>query len=1349
MHKIFKMDYLNFESYYALMDDDARHIFHVLAICPSSMNINELSSLVNIQKKINNKRLREVLNDGEVNHFTRVDYRGCYLLNGDVLVWLYPLLKYLSKEKDYYNNRQRTFGFYYGYGNKTLFAYLNALWNNSNDLKTNEDEILRSSYLIENLLAIFNQPLYEEIYNRISPKIAELLYNEMMRQTFYQLGPLENLRNLHTKLFGENEPLACTVENAQIAYKNGDFQLAQTMLRAIDSHITYFVIATECFMEGNISGALDMFEKGLKRQRRDFKQSYLPMVPEAALFYLVALLSGEQEKFIPIFARITGPKSKHPGNINMILETICKYMTSNNAELYSEKLKYFSENETVETVLWKIIALWITGEKPEKSEKWIKKATAAMKRAFNNGYLLAAYEASFVLQSMESKDAADIYFQLSEKLKYKPALSQIKRVEEWEKQLNAYLSLNAVKSLIKLEAESGKTRVAYRFYPDRKLVQPILQTRQSSGNGLWTAGRNIAMTNFCNGKVDCMTEQDKRIAATASYYSYYLDRRSFPEMTGHPYIFLENSDILVELIASKPVLNVIELSKGEYKLDSDVADLSNDIYLEKETNTRYKVYTIGEAQREIIQAIKKGKVIPEAGKEKLMKVMEHFSAYLTVQTDLAVGGVNMLARQVETDSCIHVQLLPLGEGLKAELFVKPFGTNPPYCKPGKGGKLLLANQNGERLQVTRNLETEVQYADKILSDLQTIENVDINDEIMTFDNALDALELLEILKRHNDISIIEWPEGERMKVRGAANFENLNLRMKSGIDWFEMEGELQLDEETVISLGQLLELVKRGHGRFIELSNGEFIALSEKFKRRLDELSAFSTVTKKTATINRFATAAMVGSFDDFENLKFDKAWRDFRKSIDDAQNVNTDIPSGLTAELRPYQEEGYRWMTRLAAWGAGACLADDMGLGKTVQAIASLLQRASRGPALVVAPLSVQQNWISETNRFAPTLTVKTLRDGVRSEILASLGAGDLLVISYGLLHSEEEALTSIEWATVILDEAHAIKNYTTKTSKAAMSLKAGFKTVLTGTPLQNHLGEMWNLFQFINPGLLGTLPHFTDNFIKPVDNNARKRLKKLINPFILRRTKSAVLDELPPKTEIIRKIELSPEETAFYETLRRRAIETIQSAEGPQGAKHLKALAEITRLRQACCNPKIVEPKINIGSTKLSTFLEIAAELKDNGHRALVFSQFVTHLSIVRDALDKQGFSYQYLDGSTSPVKREIAVKKFQAGEGDLFLISLKAGGLGLNLTAADFVIHLDPWWNPAIEDQASDRAHRIGQSRPVTVYRLVAEHTIEEKIIRLHNTKRDLADSLLEGSDQSAKLSIEELMALIREG
>ena len=254
------------------------------------------------------------------------------------------------------------------------------------------------------------------------------------------------------------------------------------------------------------------------------------------------------------------------------------------------------------------------------------------------------------------------------------------------------------------------------------------------------------------------------------------------------------------------------------------------------------------------------------------------------------------------------------------------------------------------------------------------------------------------------------------------------------------------------------------------------------------------------------------------------------------------------------------------------------------------------------------------------------------------------------------------------------------------------------------------------------------------------------MIAPFILRRTKTAVLDELPPKTEIVKKVQLSAEETAFYEALRRQALENLSNADE---SKHLQVLAEITKLRQASCNPLLIDPNINIPSAKLSTFLDIVGELIENKHRALVFSQFVSHLAIVRQALDKQGIKYQYLDGSSSQNERQRSVKNFQNGEGELFLISLKAGGLGLNLTAADYVIHLDPWWNPAVEDQASDRAHRIGQQRPVTIYRLVAENTIEEKIIQLHSQKRDLAEQLLEGSDVAARLSVREMVELIREG
>jgi SNF2 family DNA or RNA helicase len=287
----------------------------------------------------------------------------------------------------------------------------------------------------------------------------------------------------------------------------------------------------------------------------------------------------------------------------------------------------------------------------------------------------------------------------------------------------------------------------------------------------------------------------------------------------------------------------------------------------------------------------------------------------------------------------------------------------------------------------------------------------------------------------------------------------------------------------------------------------------------------------------------------------------------------------------------------------------------------------------------------------------------------------------------------------------------------------------------------------------LLGSLEQFNQRFVAPIERDgsseAKYRLKKLLQPFILRRTKTQVLQELPPRTEIPFYVELSDAEMAFYEALRRDSLELLNhSPELNQGQKHLQILAAISKLRRCCCNVRLVKPELQLPSSKLAAFGDMLNELLDNKHKALVFSQFVDHLHLVRELLDERGIRYQYLDGSTPAKQRQQRVDAFQRGDGDLFLISLKAGGVGLNLTAADYVIHMDPWWNPAVEDQASDRAHRMGQLRPVTIYRLIAKHTIEEKILALHAHKRDLADSLLDGSDVSGKVSADEWLELLRE-
>jgi SNF2 family DNA or RNA helicase len=465
------------------------------------------------------------------------------------------------------------------------------------------------------------------------------------------------------------------------------------------------------------------------------------------------------------------------------------------------------------------------------------------------------------------------------------------------------------------------------------------------------------------------------------------------------------------------------------------------------------------------------------------------------------------------------------------------------------------------------------------------------------------------------------------------------------------------------------------------------------------------------------------------------------------------ELPGGLQAELRSYQTEGFAWMARLAHANLGACLADDMGLGKTVQTLALLLHRAAIGPALVIAPTSVCSNWVDEAQRFAPGLRVRLYGEGERASMLKDAAAGDLIIASYALAQIDVEAFAKIEWASLVLDEAQALKNAATKRAQSVASLQAKFRLALTGTPVENRLADLWSIMNLLNPGLLGSSGQFTERFATPIERDrdmpAQARLRRLVAPFLLRRTKAQVLSDLPPRTEIIHRIEPGPEERTFLEASRRAALERVAnlSADTSSGQASFHVLAELTRLRRAACDPRLVAPELGLIGAKAQEFEQLALELVAGRHKALVFSQFTDFLKLLAERLDSAGLRYQYLDGSTPAAERGKRVAAFQRGEGDLFLISLKAGGFGLNLTAADYVLIVDPWWNPAAEDQALGRAHRIGQLRPVTVYRLVTAGSIEERIVGLHQNKRQLADGILEGQDGAAPIGAAELKELLR--
>ncbi len=924
--------------------------------------------------------------------------------------------------------------------------------------------------------------------------------------------------------------------------------------------------------------------------------------------------------------------------------------------------------------------------------------------------------------------------------------------EKWEQMLDGLMHLATEKDLTGSKKKGNASRICYFVNLEKEFIQPVLQTLKA--NGSWSGGRNIALKRLKEEFIEGSTEQDRRVASSievdSGYYgsvSYYFNfSEAIRELCGHPLLFLlSNPSVPVELIKVEPEI-ITESTKNGILLKTNIPDPDKTVILMKETQTRYKLVTLTPVQQSVIRMINSRVTIPARGKKKLLETVSQLSSVMTVHTDLT--EVSGTTETVDPDSRIRVQIIPVGNGLKAEFFIKPLGSDPPYVKPGRGSKVIYGTVDGKNCQTIRALETERANAMSLNNAISEQTEADLSEDAYHFTDPYQCLDLLDVLGKFSAIAVVEWPEGERFRLKKSVSFENFSLRIKGVGQWFELEGEVNVDEKTVLSLKELLAMANGSKGRFLELKTGEFLALTADLKKQIDEIEAYSRIDRKGISINRFASHALEEITSRAGSFKGDKLWKSFQKQIRDTATFEVEVPSTLDAELRPYQEEGFHWMARLNAWGAGACLADDMGLGKTVQAIAMMLHLAEKGPVLVVCPASVVLNWCYELQRFAPVLRPVTLKSGNREETFTILAPFDVLVVTYGLLQSEVKRIAEINWAMAVLDEAQAIKNNHTKSSKAALNIQAGFKLVLTGTPIQNNLGELWNLFNFCNPGLLGTFTQFTDRFIKNASPLQTRHLKKLITPFILRRTKNKVLDELPSKTEITYSVALSEEEMAFYETLRREAVDVLESSNGTNGQQHLQALAEITKLRLACCNTALVNKEIRIPSSKLNAFLEIVEDLVTGNHRALVFSQFVGHLSFVRCELDKLGIKYQYLDGSVPIPEREVAVRAFQKGEGELFLISLKAGGLGLNLTGADYIFHLDPWWNPAIEDQASDRAYRIGQTRPVTIYRLVAKNTIEEKIVKLHATKRELADSLLDETDRSARLSTADLLDLLKE-
>ncbi len=571
----------------------------------------------------------------------------------------------------------------------------------------------------------------------------------------------------------------------------------------------------------------------------------------------------------------------------------------------------------------------------------------------------------------------------------------------------------------------------------------------------------------------------------------------------------------------------------------------------------------------------------------------------------------------------------------------------------------------------------------------------------------------------------------------------ISLNITSGIDWFDLEAHVTYGDQQVPLL-EVRKALKRGD-RYIKLADGSVGQIPENWLERYKHLFDLGQESDGSLRLTDMQLSLV-------DELMADSATQDItpefhrkRERLKTLEGVKpVDLPQGFIGELRPYQKAGVDWLHFLREYGFGGILADDMGLGKTIQVLVflqSLREQAKGSPtpsSLLVVPKSLLANWQRESAKFTPELRILEYYGNTRKKEPENFNEYDIILTTYGTMLKDIEHLREYRFQYAILDEAQAIKNALAQSSKAARLLNAEHRLAITGTPVENNTFELWSQFAFTNPGLLGSMDYFKREFATPIEGRGNgdtaQLLRRMVYPFILRRTKQQVAPELPPRTERLVYTDLEPAQRKLYDHTRERYRTQLLGLIDDTGMNdaRMKILEGLLRLRQICIHPALVEPTYHGEVAKFEALLETLETLKAEGHKALIFSQFVQTLHLLETEMKRLGLAYTYLDGQTKD--RQAQVDLFQNDPSiPFFLISLKAGGVGLNLTAADYVMHLDPWWNPAVEMQAADRAHRIGQDKPVFIYKFIARNTVEEKILELQGRKKELVEQLIsaEGS------------------
>jgi SNF2 family DNA or RNA helicase len=1246
-----------------------------------------------------------------------------------------------------------------GEGPKTIATLLSAC------LRCHEAAYLHP--LVEICARPFEPELIERINGAVRDEVLAVLVSHVQREPA-SAPPVRAYAEEHVAQGGASMALRTAL--AEHLVLCGRLDAAGALLHDLDESASLYYRSVLLLLRGDTDDALAGFDKALKALRKETGKRKAIFEGIGGHLYVTALLmSGDPKHAKALDSYLDSATRAVQSHDTAVYQQLSMLRQIRGGTVDAEVLPSRNWETALQPVMFRALLHWWLGMPQLADRKAFLEQQMEVAEAAGFDFIAAQIGSVLGQLGMAGAVAADQRaIALRQRHRFTDMALWFAREQPWERQLNALINLQPAVNVEVVKESRLAWLVGWDPHLGVRALEPREQKRDAQGG--WTRGRALALKRLAEdaAELDFLSAQDVQVAATIGAYRYYsgtgmrhefdLDK-AVSLLAGHPLLFwMDAPGTRIELLPGEPQLMVrAGGGKVTISLNPPLREQQGDVVVTKETPTRLRIVRIRDEHKRIGAIVGDGLEVPLEAEKRVLQAISAISSIVTVQSD--IGGSPADIEQVASDLRLHVQLLPYQQGLRVRVLVRPLPSAGPYLQPGDGAESIIADVNGVRMEAKRDLNAEREAERQLLADCRALEQAEHEHGEWLLGQPFHCLEFLTELQELQELDaariVVAWPEGESFRIAKKVSTKSVRLNIRRDKDWFAANGEVQIDENKVMDLRELLGRLRED--RFIALGDNQFLALTDELHRRLMDLSAYTDADDEALRFHPLASFALEEMALEAGEVDADTAWRKHLQHMQANAEYRPQLPTTLQAELRDYQVEGFEWLARLAHWGVGACLADDMGLGKTLQALALILSRATGGPTLVVAPTSVATNWMAEAERFAPTLNMKLFGPGDRETMVKDAGAFDVIVVSYGLLQLESSLFEGVRWHTIVLDEAQAIKNAHTRRSRAVMALRGDFRMAATGTPLENHLGELWNLFRFVNPGLLGTSDQFNLRFAGPIEKAsdkraelaARTRLRRLTQPFILRRTKAQVLSELPPRTEIVLPVELSAEETALYESLRRDALERIATLEAPQAQKQIQILAEMMKLRRACCNPQLVAPDSGIRSSKLEAFARLVDELLENRHKALVFSQFVDHLTLLRKHLDERGIRYQYLDGSTPMQERKRRVDAFQAGDGDLFLISLKAGGVGINLTAADYVIHMDPWWNPAVEDQASDRAHRMGQQRPVTIYRLVTRHTIEEGIVDLHRHKRDLADSLLEGTDVAARLSPSDMLEMLQAG